>query len=483
MSDDLSSNETRDPSYKGEKKWFQPHASWLTEAAATSVPGSRSKELAAQLDTPQGLDASSLSSHQVQMFRIWNQLSSNHQLVARFRFARKPNLKTLEFVGEKLGLTRERVRQIQVRISQIIDEALEVPTSQILSELRASCGEMATEKDFQASLDKILGTCEETWDQVYAVYLEQKSDYKSTRGVRASTVARKFISEARKVLPNTKEARLIDLKTIRNVDSSFWYKYRDLIVKCLGIALLPNGSLATRDTMPMRVVDALTFLGTPATKEELSELTGLSTKTLLARLWCMDEVVKVANNMWALSSPEAKKYVGVVDMIQNILEEQGGECSVRFLRDRIRERCNVKPSSMNTFLATSQFVVSNGRARLRQNNEVKLRPLSQVIDGRLTNGAPYWTFTVQQRHLKGNSVTGFPPEFANELGIEPNSYDWVKVERPSKCRDLKVTWHLSSANGIHVGYVREALESLNCTVGQIMRLIVRHRRIEIQRHV
>lgn len=483
MTDESTPGDSQTPPIKGEKKWFQPHSAWLTEAAETTVPVSRSKELAAQLDGSAALDESELARHQIQMYRVWKQLSPNHQLIARSRFARKPHLETLELVGEKLSLTRERVRQIQVRIAHIIDEALEEETSQILAELRSTCGEMASEQDFQACLDKILGTSDEAWDQVYAVYLEQKSGYKSIRGVRASTKARRFVSNARKVIPTSKEAQLIDLEEIRDLDSKFWYKYRDLIVTCLGIALLPNGSVATRDTMPMRVVDALTFLGTPATKEELAELTGLSTKTLLARLWCMDEVVKVANNMWALNSPQTKKYVGVVDMIQSILEEQGGECSVRFLRDRIRERCNVKPSSMNTFLATSQFVVQNGRARLRQNNEVKLRSLSQVIDGRLNNGAPYWTFTVQQRHLKGNSVTGFPPEFANELGINPNSYEWVKVERPSKCRDLKVTWHLSSANGIHVGYVREVLENLNCKVGQVMRLIIRHRRIEIQRHV
>ncbi|MYD81346.1 MAG: hypothetical protein F4X44_12130 [Gammaproteobacteria bacterium] len=483
MNDEPTPDDSLLPLFKDEKKWSQPHSSWLSESAETVVPDSRSKDLVAQLDGSSALNESDLARHQLQMFRVWKQLSPNHQLIARSRFARKPQLQTLELVGEKLGLTRERVRQIQVRIANIIDEALEEETSKMLANLSASCGEMASEQDFQASLDTILGTSNETWDQVYAVYLEQKSGYKPIRGVRASPKARQFIAKARKAIPNTKEAQLIDLEQIRDVDPKFWYKYRNQVVKCLGIALLPNGSVATRDTMPMRVVDALTFLGTPATKEELSELTGLSTKTLLARLWCMDEVVKVANNMWALDSPQTKKYVGVVDMIQSILEEQGGECSVRFLRDRIRERCNVKPSSMNTFLATSQFVVRNGRARLRQNSEVKLRPLSQVIDGRLMNGAPYWTFTVQQRHLKGNSVTGFPPEFANELGIQPNSHQWVKVDRPAKSRDLKVTWHLSSANGIHVGYVREVLESLNCKVGQIMRVIIRHRRIEIQRHV
>ena len=483
MTDETTTGDVPPPSYKGEKKWSQSHSSWLSEAAETAVPDSRSKELVAQLDGSAEFDVTDLSDRQLKMHHVWKKLSPNHQLVARSRFARKPHTQTLEFVGEKLGLTRERVRQIQVRIAHIMDEALEEETSQMLSDLHSSCGEMALEQDFQECLDRILSTSDEVWDQVYAVYLEQKSGYKSIRGVRASSKARRFIATARKAIPNSKEAQLVDLTSIQSLDSKFWYKYRDLIVRCLGVALLPNGSVATRDTMPMRVVDALTFLGTPATKEELAELTGLSTKTLLARLWCMDEVVKVANNMWALNSPQTKKYVGVVDMIQSILEEQGGECSVRFLRDQIRERCNVKPSSMNTFLATSQFVVQNGRARLRQHDEVKLRPLSQVIDGRLTNGAPYWTFTVQQRHLKGNSVTGFPPEFANELGIKPNSYEWVKVERPSKSRELKVTWNLSSANGIHVGYVREVLESLNCKVGQVMRLIIRHRRIEIQRHV
>lgn len=483
MTEDSKPGNSGTSSLEGEKQWFQPHTSWLTEASETEAPESRSKDLVAQLDRPFRLDQSNLSPHHVKMHGVWRQLSPNQQLIARSRFARKPNLRTLEQVGEMLNLTRERIRQIQRRIANIIDDSLEEETTQILEDLNSICGDMVPELEFQDRLDKILDSTDETWDQVYAVYLEQKSGYKSIRGIQASPAAQEFLAVARKSIPNTRDAQLIDMQAIREGNPTFWYKYRHQIVQCLDIALLPNGSLATRDTMPMRVLDALTFLGSPATKEELAELTGLSTETLLARLWNVEEVVKVANNMWAPKSPETKKYSGVIDMIEEILEEQGGETSVRFLRDQIQQRCNVKPTSMNTFLATSQFVVQNGRVRLRQDDEVNLRPLSQAIDGRLMNGAPYWTFKVQQRHLKGNSVTGFPPEFANELGIKPNSYEWVKVERPARCRDIKITWHLSSANGVHVGYIREVLDSLNCEEGQVMRLVIRHGRIEVQRHV
>lgn len=483
MEDNGTNGTQKHPPDHGEKSWQQSHVSWLTEAAEASRPRSARRQAETGADQLDLLEESQFPSHSRKMQTLWSQLSPKQQSVARARLARKSVTETLETIGERLDLTRERVRQIQVRITQKIGEALESETNEILAELAAQTGDMVNEDEFRSMLEEILGGCTEVWEVAYMAYLIQESGYKFNRGIRISPTAVKFLNAAKAQVPDSKDARIVNVESIRQIDPDYWYKYRTSIVKCLGLTLLPNGSVATRDTLPVRVLDALSYLGSPATKEELAELTGIPEKTLLSRLWCIDEIVKVANNLWTLKSPGLTKYVGVVDMIEQILQEEGGECSTEYLREEVRKRCNVKHSSVNTFLATSQFIVRNGRARLRKENEIALKPLWQTIDGRLANGSPYWTFAVQERHLMGNSVTGFPPELAHELGIEPNSYAWVPVTRPVGCRDLKVTWRMASANGVHIGYLRDTFEGLNCSVGQVLRLIVRHRRIEIQRHV
>ena len=483
MSDNITNGTPKKPGNHSEKKWQQSHVSWLTEAAEASRPRTSERGLKSETEGENDADQFSMASHQRKMHKLWVQLSPKHQSVALARFARKPGQQTLETVGENLNLTRERVRQIQARISQKIDEAMEDESKQILAQLATQCGDMISEADYSSTLENVLGTCSDPWDVVYLAYLLHKSDYKPIRGVRVAPSAQEFLNIAKPNVPKCKEARMVDVGPIRKIDPEYWYKYRALIVQCLGLTLLPNGSVSTRDTLPMRVIDALTYLGSPATKEEIAQLTGISERALLSRLWCIDEIVKVANNLWTLKTPGLTKYVGVVDMIEQILNEENGECSTDYLREEIRKRCNVKNSSVNTFLATSQFVVKNGRVRLRQEDEVYLRPIWETIDGRLSNGSPYWTFTVQERHLLGNSVTGFPPELANDLGIEPNSYAWVPVNVPFGCRDLKVTWRLASANGVHIGYLRDVFEHLNCSAGQVLRLIARHKRIEVQRHV
>ncbi len=469
--------------YEGKKRWFESHVAWLTEAAEASRKDQQDVDSPNLEESAETEDIADIPSHSYRMRQLWGSLSDKHRTVAAARLAPLDEQRTLVDVGEELGLTRERVRQIQVRILDHIDDTLEIETSRILEELEQRCGDIVLEEEFTRSLEEIVGSSEEPWDKAYTAYLMQRSDYRLVRGVRVARTGQEFLNFAKDLVNRSKEASIVDTKALTDINPDYWYRHRNLIVQCLGLSFLPNGSIATRDTLPVRVIDALRFMGGPVTKEELSELTGISEKALLSRLWCMDEVVKVANNMWALDKPGLTKYVGVVDMIEQILEEHGGEATVDFLREEIRSRCNVKDSSFNTFLATSRFFVSNGSVRLRRPNEIQLRPISKTIDGRTTNGAPYWTFTVQERHLQGNSVTGFPPELADMLGVSPNGFAWIPINQPTRCRDLRINWRLASANGVHIGYLRDVFESLNCKVGQELRLIVNRGKVEIQRHV
>ena len=276
---------------------------------------------------------------------------------------------------------------------------------------------------------------------------------------------------------------IVDTSLLERMNPSFWQKYADQIVICLGFVRMPHGSIATRDTLTTRVIDALEYLGTPATKEELAEMCGVSIKQLMSRLWSIENVVKISNNMWALSSAGQPKYVGVVDEMIRLIEDKGGVVALDEFKDRMLRICNVKESTINAFLFTSQFVVEENKVRLCRSEEISLKPVSESMDGRLPSGAPYWLFTVLPRHLRGNSVTGFPPEMANHMNCGPNQTVSMPVFSPPGCRNLSVTWRLSSTNGVQVGFLRDALEKLSVLPGEKMRLVVNFHQIEIQRHI
>ena len=166
-----------------------------------------------------------------------------------------------------------------------------------------------------------------------------------------------------------------------------------------------------------------------------------------------------------------------------VIERHGGQVAVQTLKSEIKRRCNVKDSTITAYLYTAQFVIENKMIRLSTENDVRLRPLAQTIDGRTGNGSPYWIVNVKARHLKGHSVVGLPPELAYYLKCEPNTRSRISIHYPLDCRDMSITWRLASTTGLQIGYLADVLKKLRVREGDRVRLIVRDgSRVGFERH-
>ncbi|MCY3541798.1 MAG: hypothetical protein OXH31_07845 [Gammaproteobacteria bacterium] len=412
---------------------------------------------------------------------IWNSFTAREQFIVQRRFVDSSKC-TLQELGEHLELTRERVRQLEAKIVERCERAIGIQLEKLRKHLVDKYGAMIPKDAFTGTIDrKLTGVSSRNkalFTKIFLRYLKYhfKNDfYLSPAGDIVISNYLHYI--------NTNNLLLVDEMTLARINLEFWYKYRDEIKQCLGLVRLRYGSFARKDSVSTRVLDTLKHLGIPATKEQIAEYSGIPEEKLTNRLRLIRGVVKVSNNMWGLGSSKSTQYVGVVDEMLTVIEQHGGQVSVQTLKSEIKRRCNVKDSTITAYLYTTQFVIENKMIRLSTENDVRLRPLAQTIDGRTGNGAPYWIIKVKARHLKGHSVVGLPPELAYYLKCEPNTRSRIPIHYPLECRDMSITWRLASTTGLQIGYLADVMKKLRVQEGDQVRLIVQDgARVGFERH-
>ena len=402
---------------------------------------------------------------------IWSSFTPREQVIAQRRFIDVPK-STLQELGIELNLTRERIRQLEVRVISRYDKAIKTHLDSLKKLLVDKFGAMIPEESFKRAIDEELIDASSHSKAIFSKILLKYLKYNLKNGFYLSAGGEIIIANYSHYI-NTNNLMLVDEITLARLDLEFWYRYRDEIKRCLGLVRLTYGSYARRDSIATRVLDALKHLGIPATKEQIAEYSRIPEDQLTNRLRLIKGVVKVSNNMWALGNAKSSRYVGVVDEMLRVIEQHGGRVAVHSLKSEIKRRCNVKDSTITAYLYTAQFVIEDKMVRLSTEDDVRLRPLAQTIDGRLGSGAPYWIIDVKERHLKGHSVVGLPPELAYYLKCEPNTRSRIAIHYPLDCRDLSITWRLASTTGLQIGYLADVLNKLRVTAGDRVRLIVR----------
>ena len=411
----------------------------------------------------------------------WNSFSPREQFIAQRRFVDASKC-TLQELGDQMELTRERIRQLEVKIVERCEKAIGDQIERLKKHLVERFGAMIPKEAFTDTIDsELIGVSPRNkalFTKIFLRYLK----YHFKNGFYLSPSGDIVISNYLHYI-NTNNLLLVDEMTLARINLEFWYKYRDEIKRCLGLIRLRYGSFARKDSVSTRVLDTLKHLGIPATKEQIAEYSGIPEEKLTNRLRLIRGVVKVSNNMWGLGSSKSSQYVGVVDEMLTVIEQHGGQVSVQTLKSEIKRRCNVKDSTITAYLYTAQFVIENKMIRLSTENDVRLRPLAQTIDGRTVNGSPYWIIKVKARHLKGHSVVGLPPELAYYLKCEPNTRSRIPIHYPMGCRDMSITWRLASTTGLQIGYLADVMKSLLVQEGDNVRLIVQDgAKVVFERH-
>lgn len=385
-----------------------------------------------------------------------------------------PAPQTLEQLGQELRITRERVRQIQQRLTRTIDTEIGPHLRVIAALIRQQLGPVINADDLDDRVAALFSDHHHPQVELANRLLKIKLDYSCENGIcldgEAKTVVEGLREAARSLAD---EVGLLDEAELRAQlpDEDWTQHWPALLQRCEFHRL--SGRPALRDTSKARVKAVLLSIGRPATREEIAEFCELDPNRIGSHLSVIPGVVRADKNRWGLAEWIDDEYGGIPAEIVQRIDQDGGATPLDRLVDELPRLFGVSETSVRAYVGTTQFVVQDGYVSLADLSALTLRDLSDVIDGRDASGAPYWTFVVDDRYFNGYSLVGLPPELAHALGCEPNGNTRARVAHPPRCNELSVIWKLTSVTGASLGYLAEPLRRLAVRGGDRVRLVIK----------
>ena len=411
--------------------------------------------------------------------------SAVERLVLEERLLSRPG-STLGQLGAQIGVTRERVRQIQHRLTKTIE-------SQVGSQLRVTAalarqqlGPVLASRDLDDWIASLFADSRYPDASALASgLLRSELGYSCENGTCLDGGALSVVKRLRETASSVADdVGLIDETQLRaQLPGEEWQQHcSTLLARCNFHRLA--GRLALRDSGRARVKSALLNIGRPATRAEIAKASGVSYNRVSSQLSVIPGVTRADKTHWGLAEWIDDRYEGIPLEIMQRIDEDGGATTLDRLLDELPRLFGVAESSVRAYVGTSQFVLRDNYVSVASASSIPLRDLNDVIHGRDADGAPYWTFPVEDRYLRGYSLPNFPPELARELGCKPNGKTLVPVAQPDGCRELTVIWRLASLGGAYLGYLAEPLQRLAVGAGDRVRLVVKTpASVELHRHL
>ncbi len=399
--------------------------------------------------------------------------SENECMIIEHRLLRTPPT-TLEEVGSQVGVTRERIRQIQARIERNIHAALGRGLRIIAATLKEPLGHVVSQSELEGRIAELLPAGQGLATRLLRKALLDEMGFTLDNGVfldkQATQELRNIRAEARRLAD---DVGLVDeQRLIASLPNEGWRRFWPWVRERCGLHDL-FGSLSLRDSGKARVKAALISIGRPATREEIAQMCGFGENKAGSHLSVIPSVVKADKDRWGLKDWVDDEYEGIVGEIIQRIEEDGGATTTERLLTELPGKFGVNPMSVRAYMQTPKFVIRDGWISLANTSSIQLRDLDDVIDGRDHGGAPYWTFAVEDRFFDGYSATGVPPEFAKALGCAPDAGERVRIDNLPDCAELSIRWPLASTTGASLGYLAEPLEHLGLEPGQRVRVTIK----------
>ena len=393
---------------------------------------------------------------------------------------------TLAHLSAQVGVTRERVRQIQQRLTNAIESQVGRQLRLTAALARQQLGPIVAARDLDDWIASLFANPRDRETSALASrLLRNELCYSCENGTCLNGEAMSVVKRLRETASSVAdEVGLIDETKLRaQLPGEEWTQHwSTLLARCNFLRL--TGRLALRDTAKARVKSALLSIGRSATRTEIAKSSGISYNRVGSQLSVIPGVIRADKRHWGLAEWIDDRYEGIpLEIIQRI-KEDGGATALERLLDELPRLFGVSETSVRAYVGTSQFVLRDNYVSVADASCLPLRDLNDVIHGRDAAGAPYWTFRVEDRYLRGYSLAHFPPELARELGCEPNGKTRVRIAQPHGCHQLTVIWRLASLGGASVGYLAEPLRRLAVSAGDPVRVVIKApASVELHRHI
>jgi len=368
---------------------------------------------------------------------------------------------TLEALGDRWGVSRERIRQLESRLIGSVEERLSPDLKRLARALVAGAGGLLpSERLWTAARALSAGS---RWPEcMAAAVLRYGGPWREFGSWTASVQAAEHTIEVDSTIRGAADAYgvltgqaadlALEALPLRRADRD------DFLRSALGFSKVGD-TWVIRDTQSSRAAAALTHLGRAATKHEIADLANLDLSRLGGLLGQMAGVVRADKERWGFVEWIDDPYEGIVVEIEQRIDDHGGSVSVEVLLEELPRRFGVAEVSVATMLSTDAFVVEHGMAR-RNHSEFEGRDPSSNSEAVLVGAVWGERILLAERHLLGYSVkVARDIAFAN--GIRPE--DDLVVPVTGFHREASIIWRRHDPTGrVDVGRLSEVFRALGC---------------------
>ncbi len=389
----------------------------------------------------------------------------------------KPARSSLAALGEEMGLTRERIRQIESAVVKKLDAVLRSPQGEALAHLSArlvrTVGPITDETTLHDTGPALVQSSSddpgaEDLDLRSALLLHLAGPYVDIGGVLLSPRTVDSFVALRDHLRSLPPGPLSDPELIAQVRSHLDSR-EDLeprIIELLGLRRYLDGLLIWHGNQADLAEAILLGFGKPMTMTDLHEAVGfhVNPRSLSARIQGDERFMRRGKDHYGLRSWGGEEYSGIEEELEQAIERAGGailfeETVAMFVRE-----FGVTENSVRSYAA--------GRKFIRQGDNLALRPPDDPVAA--SGGGPidmvagafcireHWHLRIDLDHdaLRGS---GRPIRIAVAVtaGLEPDLTFGVDVDGTT----VIFSW---SSSQPHLGSIRPLLQLHGCTESDLV---------------
>lgn len=402
-------------------------------------------------------------------------LPDNRRLVAERRLLTlKPD--TLDLVGEALGLTRERARQIQLKAREQLAEVLSGDTCRPLrwcaATLSAALGAAVPSSSSVVAhaLQEASGGVTHP-DRLISVLLYLAGPYRAQDGwwIRLGSSA----PPVHDLLAAMGSDRLVSA-----TQAQTWLSTRGFVPQVLADWVQIEPKLKLHEDLVLnwsgsaidKCVTLLQLWRRPASAEALVEGVGEShnVRSIRQRLFDDPRFMRVNRSDWVLREWGGEEYTGISEEIEQRILEWGGRAKLADLVDVLVEQFAVAAGSVRVYAEAPKFVIEDGWVRLRTAADaLEARQTLPTTRGLYRRSSSLWVYVlhVDSELLRG-SGRHCPEVLARALLLNPGE----ECTFASPAGPLRLTWPITSAFGPALGSTRALAVQVGAQLGDDLRI-------------
>lgn len=373
-----------------------------------------------------------------------DQLDSRELDIVTKRICAK-NIETLEQLGRRWGITRERVRQLEVKLVERIDRIAKKNISVEAVRL-ASAKTKIQKRDSLQGIAELLANGTKHSTVIASLLIKYSGPWRYKKGtwVYHADIEDKVNGLLRILRDASPDGYTISESEAFNLLGSLFatrIEFDKYLISVLKMARVRD-FWALKNTGEYRVAAALRSLGRSADRYEVAELLGEEARLIGSQLSKISCVVRADKSRYAFSDWVDDVYDGVCGEIEQRIEEFGGAVHIDVLLSEIPAKFGVSQGSVKAYVASDLFELKDSLVRRNMSPYKSADPAR--IKGSIFLGE-FWgqRVSLTEQNFVGYSLgVGFDIAYAN--GVRPD--DNLVVRVAGSTMSASVIWRRSSLN-------------------------------------